>query len=256
MITISQAFCSTGRNFGNKLFTYAFAKSLADTYGYALNVPEDSYIQRCGIIEKFPFDSNEGIRINNPEHYISDMCVYTRGLDRIIYEIKDHNTLIDGYFHKYEYIKPFKKNIKDLYRTLSKPKETENNCIILLRDSNADGTFKLPDSYYINLLHSLSFDKLYVSYDHLEKHHSLLKKIEKFEPILLDFSIIELFKIITSKKILIACQGTFSFWAAFLTNADIIYWPKTQIGPNCVNWGINLNIDDDPRINFIEVNNV
>jgi hypothetical protein len=65
---------------------------------------------------------------------------------------------------------------------------------------------------------------------------------------------LELFPVITTKKTLIGCQGTFSFWAAFLSNADNIYWPKTNIGPNCESWCVNLNIDDDPRIHFIDVN--
>jgi len=254
MITITHEFASTGRNFGNKLFTYSFAKSLADIYGYTLNVPDNSYIQRCGIVEKFPFDSSSGISIQQPEHYVSDRCIYNRGIDKIIKEIEGHNTLLDGYFLKYEYIKPFKNQIKRLYENLTRPKDIQNDCMILLRDSNCDGTFKLPDSYYIELLENISFDKLYVSYDHLEKHQSLLKKLAKFEPILLDLSILELFKTITTKKTLVGCQGTFSFWAAFLSNADSIYWPKTNIGPNCESWCVNLNIDDDPRISFIDIN--
>jgi hypothetical protein len=254
MITISNEFASTGRNFGNKLFTYAFAKSLADIYGYQLNIPDNSYIQRCGMVEKFPFDSSSGISIQQPEHYISDRCIHDRKLDKIIKEIEGHNTLLDGYFLKYEYIKPFKNQIKKLYAGLTESQNENNDCIILLRDSNSDGTFKLPDSYYTELLAGISFDKLYISYDHLEKHQSLLNKLIKFKPVLLDLKILDLFKVITTKRTLIACQGTFSFWAAFLTNADSIYWPKTNIGPNCESWCVNLNIDDDSRITFIDIN--
>jgi hypothetical protein len=253
MISISNQFASTGRNLGNKLFTYCLAKSLASVYGYALNVPNNSYVQRSGRVLLFPFKGNTGIIVSEPEYYISDKCIYDKGLDNIIVNIKNHHTILDGYFLKYEYIKPFKTYIKNLYQTLSDKQDSLNDCIILLRDSNCDHRFKLPNSYYLNILNNINFDNLYISYDHLNKHTNLIQSLQKFNPILLDLNILDLLKFITTKKILIACQGTFSFWSVFLSNADTIFWPITNIGPNNPEWSVNLTIDDDTRINFINV---
>ena len=58
MITITNDFASSNRNFGNKLFTYGVSKIIADTHGHSLKIPNPSYIQRNGIVELFPFYSN------------------------------------------------------------------------------------------------------------------------------------------------------------------------------------------------------
>jgi hypothetical protein len=255
MITITNDFASTGRNLGNKLFTYGVSKIIADHHGYTLNVPKLSHIQRSGNVTLFPFYSNEGIIINEPNYYVSDRSMSDLGIDTIIEESLGKNTFMDGYFLKYCYVKNYKDKLKTLYESLIQPQDEKNDVIILLRDSNNDSTFKLPNDYYLNILNKLNFDNLYVSYDHYNKHESLIFELSKYNPILLDLPILELFKTITSKKTIIGCQGTFSFWTCWLSNADKIYWPLTTIGPNNPEWCVNLTVDDDDRYTFIKITN-
>jgi len=255
MITITNEFASSTRNLGNKLFTYGVSKIIADHHGYALNVPNPSYIQRSGIITSFPFYSNEGVRINEPNYYVSDRSMSDFGINTIIEESIGKNTFMDGYFLKYEYVKNYKNKLTTLYNSLIQPQDEKNDVIILLRDSNADSTFKLPNNYYINILNELKFDNLYISYDHYNKHESLILELKQYNPILLDLPILDLFKFITSKKTIIGCQGTFSFWACWLSNSEKIYWPLTSIGPNNPEWCVNLTVDDDDRYTFIKLTN-
>jgi hypothetical protein len=255
MITITDEFVSSNRNFGNKLFTYGVSKIISDTYGYKLNVPNPSYIQRNGIIESFPFYSNDGIVIDEPSYYVSDRSMYELGMEVIIQQAKDKNTFMDGYFLRYEYIKNHKDKLSDLYKNLIDSSDNKNDVIILLRDSNVDSTFKLPDEYYINILENITFDNLFISFDHYHKHQSLITKLEGYTPILLDLPILDLFKLITTKKTIIGCQGTFSFWACWLSNAEKIYWPLTTKGPNSGDWSINLTVDNEERYSFINVDN-
>lgn len=248
MVVITPAFASSARNLGNKLFTYAVSKIIADSNNYALSVPFNSHIQRNGIISDFPYNSNVGIIIDNPEYYVSDHSMLELGIEKIIEASLGKKTLMDGYFIKYEYVKNYKNNILQLYSDLFGNFDGKNDIILLLRDSNCDSTFKLPDEYYIDLINQSTFDNLYVSLDHIHKHQSLLKKIEKHNPIILDLPILDLFKLITTKKTIIACQGTFSFWSCWLSNAEKIYWPITSIGPNSLtDKYVNLYVDDDPR---------
>jgi hypothetical protein len=255
MLKITDNFANHNRNLGNKLFTYAVSKIIADKYGYKLVIPNNSLIQRNNILTDFPFKSNDGIIINNPEYYISDHSMYDKGFDNVLTECKDKNVFLDGYFLKYDYVKKYKNKIKNLYNNLTSNFDNKNDVIILLRDSNNDGSFKLPDNYYLDILSNLNFDKLYISYDHIEKHKSLIDSLSNYSPILLDLDIIELFKYITSKKTIIGCQGTFSFWACWLSNAEKIYWPLTTIGPNNPEWCVNLTVDDDDRYTFIKITN-
>jgi hypothetical protein len=165
-----------------------------------------------------------------------------------------------GYFTKYEYIKPHKEKIKLYYQSYIRPKRNNNDIVIMLRDSTQDARFVLPDEYYIDLLENENFDRLYVSFDHCHKHNTLFEKLKKYNPIYLESGIQTLFSEITSFNKIIACQGTFSFWACFLSNAETIYWPMTDDGPNSNNekfiGGVNLVVDDEDRYKFINLKTV
>ena len=73
-------------------------------------------------------------------------------------------------------------------------------------------------------------------------------------------NILDVFSQITSFNKIIASQGTFSFWASFLSNAQTIYWPNTNDGPNSnnQNWGslVNLKVDDEERYKHVKVDNI
>ena len=84
--------------------------------------------------------------------------------------------------------------------------------------------------------------------------------LEKYNPIYLESGILDIFSEITSFNKIVACQGTFSFWASFLSNADKIYWPTTNDGPNSNNDVfanfVNLKVDDEDRYQFIPIKNI
>jgi hypothetical protein len=255
MITITNEFSSAGRNFGNKLFTYGVSRLIAEEYEYKLVVPKNSHIQRNGIHIEFPYKGIDGIEIQEPTYYVSDGSMVEHGFEYILKECKDKNIFMDGYFLRYENIKLRKNIIKSYYKDLIGKKDDLNDVIILLRDSNNDSTYKLPNEYYLNILDNLKFNNLYISFDHLHKHQNLIHQLSKYNPILLDMDIISLMKFITTKKTIIGCQGTFSFWGCFLSNAKTIYWPLTKKGANSIDRHVNLTVDDEDRYNFIEVDN-
>jgi hypothetical protein len=167
---------------------------------------------------------------------MDDIDLYNfNGLENFLNNYKNHHIEVLGYFTKYDYVKPYKEQIRSYYSSLVKPKKNNNDMVIMLRNSRDDARFVLPDEYYLNIIENESFDKLYVGYDHLYKHQSLIKKLEKYNPIYLESGILDIFSEITSFNKIIACQGTFSFWTSFLSNADKIYWPTTNDGPNSNN---------------------
>ena len=255
MITITNEFASSARNLGNKLFTYAVGRIIAEKLDYKLILPNNCQIQRAGVMMDFPYYSIDGNIVESPEYYVSDHLMSEKGIEYIIENGKDKKINLDGYFPRYEYIKNYKNNIRTYYKELILENDGKNDVIILLRDSNCDSTFKLPDEYYLNILNTLNFENLYISYDHKHKHQTLFNSLEQYNPILLDMDIIELFKFITQKNTIIGAQGTFSFWACFLSNANKIYWPISTIGPNLPSWGINLTVDDEDRYKIIKINN-
>lgn len=253
MVTITNDFASVGRNLGNKLFTYAVGRIIAEKLNHKLSIPDNSKIQREGVVMDFPYKSINGKIIEYNELYVSDHSMNEHGIDFVIDNGENRKIHLDGYFLKYQYIKKYKKQVKNYFNDLTEKNDGKNDVIILLRDSNCDSSFKLPDEYYLNILNDLEFDNLYISCDHMNKHTSLLGSLSQYSPILLNDNIIDLFKFITKKNTIVGCQGTYSFWACFLSNAETIYWPLTKIGPNSPSWCVDLYVDDEDRYKFIEI---
>jgi len=262
-------FSSPRKNLGNKLFIYAGCRILADLLDYNLIVPENSLIRRenkeTGQYENqlFPFKSILNKKqVENPTKFLRDDDVVNFGsIENIINTFPNYGFINESYFSKYDYIKPYKNLVKSYYKSLTLPSRDNNDIVIMLRNSNHDWKFSLPDSYYLDILEKESFDNLYISLDHISKHQDLLTKLSKYNPILIDSLILDVFSQITSFNKIIACQGTFSFWACFLSNASKIYWPLTQIGPNSginsndpvISKFVNLQVDDEDRYEFINV---
>jgi hypothetical protein len=261
-------FSSYKKNLGNKLFIYACSRIISDLLDYDLICPKNSLIRRenqeTNMYEvlTFPFGSIENRkRINSLTFTINDNDIASLGsIENLINRFQNHGFFVQTYFSKYDYIKPYKNMVKEYYKSLISPKRENNDLVIMLRNSNDAGNFMLPDNYYLDIIKKENFNNLYISLDHKNRHTSLLNKLKYYNPTIIDGNILEVFSEITSFKKIISSQGTFSFWASFLSNAEKIYWPMTNDGPNSNNqtWGslVNLKVDDEDRYEHINVENI
>jgi hypothetical protein len=261
-------FSTYKKNLGNKLFIYAGCRIISDILDYDLIAPENALIRRenneTGNYEDqiFPFKSVlNRKKVYEPIKIIGDNdIVNLTSIENLINSYPNHRFINQCYFSKYDYIKNYKDMVKEYFKLLVKPKKETNDIVIMLRNSRIDGSFVLPDEYYLNILEKETFDDLYISLDHVDRHQSLLKKLQIYNPKFINYKILELFSEITSFNKIIAAQGTFSFWACFLSKADKIYWPVTNDGPNSnnKNFGthVNLLIDDEDRYVHIKINDI
>lgn len=259
-------FSSYRKNLGNKLFIYAIGRLISDLLDCNLILPENPQVRRelfhMGYQnEKFLMTGITSRKnIIGPKAYLDDKDLErNRTVESFLLENQNRPIEIIGYFTKYEYIKPHKNIIKSYYKDYIRPKRNNDDVIIMLRDSTQDARFVISDNYYIDILENISFDRLYVSFDHAHKHNSLFQKLKKYEPIYLESGVQTLLSEITSFKTIVASQGTFSFWACLLSNAEKIYWPLTEDGPNSNNPnfinGVNLLVDDENRYEIINLKN-
>jgi hypothetical protein len=261
-------FTSYKKNLGNKLFIYSCSRLLSDILDYDLICPEKALIRRENQITNqyediyFPFGSVHGrTQVKNPIFVVNDEDIVSCGsLENLIKRYPNHGFFIQTYFSKYDYIKPYKDKVKEYFKSLVLPNRNDNDLVIMLRNSTMAGNFMLPDKYYLDILETETFDNLYISLDHKFKHVNLLKKLEKYNPIFIEGDILHVFSQVTSFNKIVAAQGTFSFWACFLSNAEKIYWPNTNDGPNSNNptWEkyMNLKIDDEERFHHVYVDNI
>ena len=97
MIKITEEFASSGRNFGNKLFTYAVGRIIAEKLNYKLVLPDNCKIQRTGVMMDFPYYSIDGDIIENPEYYVSDRLMSENGIDFVIENGKNKKIILDGF---------------------------------------------------------------------------------------------------------------------------------------------------------------
>jgi len=256
------------KNLGNKLFIYSISRVAADILNCNLVAPENALIRREEesvnqyVNHIFPFKGIYDRRdIQSPVVTLNDIDIYNHnGIANFIAAHPEHKIMSMGYYSKYDYIKPHKDLIKSYYQPIVKPKKSTNDIVIMLRNSRVDGRFVLPDDYYTSILEKESFDNLYISLDHTYKHDRLLAKLQKYNPIFIKGSILEVFTEVTSFNKIIAAQGTFSFWACLLSSAEKIYWPMTNDGPNSNNdvfkQFVNLKVDDEPRYEFVDIPNI
>ena len=253
------------------MFIYSACRIISELLGYELISPENALVRRedtkNGQYKEilFPFKGVKGNIVDNPIKVIQDGDIIHLGsIENLIQSYPNHGFLNQSYFSKYDYIKPYKTKVKEYFKSIVKDKRVGNDLVIMLRSSNYDGSFVLPDSYYLNIISQETFDNLYISFDHINKHQSLINKLEKYNPKLIDGDILDVFSEITSFNTIIAAQGTFSFWACFLSNANKIYWPITNDGPNSgknsdnpvFNSYVNLTVDDESRYELINVTDI
>ena len=265
-------FSSPRKNLGNKLFIYAACRIISDLLDYDLISPSNALIRRenseTGTYEEivFPFKSVTGrTKVTNQIKVIQDGdMIALQSIENLIKNFPNHGFINQCYFSKYDYIKPYKNMVKEYFKTITKPKKKTNDLVIMLRSSNHDGSFVLPSTYYLNIISNETFDNLYIAFDHYNKHSDLINSLSQYNPKLIDGNIIDVFSELTSFNKIIAAQGTFSFWVCFLSDAEKIYWPLTNDGPNSgknsdnpiYNTYVNLIVDDEDRYEFINVLNI
>ena len=102
------------------------------------------------------------------------------------------------------------------------------------------------------MINSLEFEDLYIVTDGLSDN--FMRNFDVYNPKIISSSQSSDFRFLMSFDKIITSQSTFSWWAAFLSDASNIVAPKTKNGI----WGsdsrpdINLTVDDEVRYTHID----
>jgi hypothetical protein len=241
---------------------------MSELLNYNLIVPENSYIGKINKengneFEKvlFPYTSiTDRLSFTDNVVELNDESLNGSDIETFVKNINGNKIYSKCHCSNYNYIKPHKSLVREILKDLIVPKSHENDILLFLRKSRRAHTYRLPDSYYLNILENESFDKMYLSVDDIDRHYNLYQNLKKYDPIILEGDILENFKKATSFNKMICSQGQFAFWAAWLSDADKIYWPITNAGPNAGpevhRHHLNLKVDDEERYTFINIENI
>ena len=203
--------------FGNHMFQYAVSRILSKKTKYFLNAIKPG---------KF-------IELNDPEDnstvYHDNVLVYDKW-DVDYDQLAQHKGVLymHGFFQSYQNIKNDKEYVKKMYSFEKNKSLYDDNLIAVhirlgeyYRDNN-----NLPIEYYVDVIKDSK--KVPVIYTD-EPNHSFITEIKDiFDCKVVSNSEWDDFVDIGSYKNIIISQSSYSWWAAWLSDATTIYYPLTS----------------------------
>jgi hypothetical protein len=218
---------------GNNLFQYCFGRILAEKHGYLLKVdPIKGFKNTSKKINGKNYSKNGNIKIND----------WTKDLDKIIKNPPKKEIILTGWFQKYSFYKNYKNEIKKWleidYPNL--PKISNNDIVIHMRRGDyIELDFALSYNFYKKCLAKVKYNKIYVCTDG-PKDHFVQKFLKEYNAELFHQSMLEDFCFMKKFNKIIMSASTFSWWAAYLSNAKEIFFPVPKKGP----WSLEYNATD------------
>jgi hypothetical protein len=238
---------------GNNMFQYAIGRIIADIKNYNLYVKDIEKLQKY-----FPNVCNISNRITNNDNTLhvgynsSNKTIQYLNIDELV----QHNGGINfsGFFQKKFFYEKHFNFLKDLYsyndQNYLKPLNEDIVIHIRLGDYLVMN-WAISPQVYIEIIkkNNISYNKCYIVTD--DPDNQLLKPLNILSNThIVHQSFIEDLTMFKYAKRLIISQSTFSWWGAFLGNADKVYVPfsiKNQNYP----WNLEPKLDD---IDLIPIN--
>jgi len=217
---------------GNNLYQYFITRILADMYRLNITSNFRSPVLNFTIHNSYTQLCNEQIYVNDSNIY--DIIQYKN-------EYKSKNMIVEGFFQDSLF---FNTNYNKIIKYLDLPDITQNyDDIVLhirLNDFNRDGNKSnvIHPNWYLNILENETFNKLYIvvdlggwkKYRKKDAEQNYLNYFSKYNPVIIMNKEYDDFHFIRSFDKIICSNSTFSWWAAFLSNASRIYTPSKWRG--------------------------
>ena len=269
---------------GNKLLQYCFARSLGRELDYFVKCRQLPYLKNSG---NFNY---EGTKIFEPVVQIGHHSKYRHYVD--IEELKDMTPCsfnIRSYLEYYPNIEKYKNEIvtdwcyihnnmtsDDLTPLRNNFKQHDGNrftpvdiesitsndlvlSIRLGRDYLGQHRYRLlTGDYFKIILDNTEYDRVFITSQ--DPYNNILADLLPYNPVYLDHTnAINTFNFVRLFNNIALSQSTYSWWAAYLSDADNIYFPITKDGP----WSYGINqrskwkdfrhdlMVDEPRYKYV-----
>lgn len=230
---------------GNNLFNYALARTMAEELDLALGCEtgqsgEWGHVETAsGIVDKLPShfqmfeaapQSLPGRQIASPQlRYVMGEKLGWHGqtihLPRILKTCRDRRIVLYGYFQRAEYYLPYAERIRQWYRLKPVPLPVTpgpRDAIVHVRRSLDMRMLdrRLDVSYYTRALEIVKPDRVYVC--GLGMDQTLRDALARYEPTYLDLDAGMTLQVMTKFRRIVMANSTFSWWGAFLSEAETI----------------------------------
>lgn len=233
-------------NLGNNLFQYSFGRILAEKLGYRLQAnPIPGFLKTYDVVDGEVISDDKPILLRGQKPDLSF-------LDGV--KIKKR-ILLTGYFQRAEYYEPHSKQIREwlkLEDTIAADIGPNDVVIGMRRGNDYIPEHGLPRSYYNAALESMGFEKVYICTN--EPNDPFVRYyVKKYGAVVRAPGALDNMMFLKKFNKMIISNSTFLWWAAFLSDAEEIVFPRPSNGfwsNDPISKNISLELKD-PRFRYL-----
>lgn len=234
--------------FGNNLCQYILGRIIAEELGYKLSVPHSGYTFLEGL---------SGIRHTAP---IKQYDGHLLDMDEIFNDPTPRQIVINGYFQRFEYYKPYRDRIKNWFNDFR-----EHNCIVpgkndLVLHVRGGDLWKnklpgcqhapIPLRFYQSVINDTDYDDIFIVTEN--PGDPVVKKLIQIYPEIkvVSQSVVEDFLFIFHTQNTVALSmSTLAWWAAWLSSeVKRVHFPLYGFWhPDSPRQDIDMRVTGDPR---------
>ena len=228
---------SAGGRLGNQMFQYSFARIMAEWLGFKLSTD-------------FCFSDT----VTTTPH-LDGEC-YTNNTEKIVENINTGNMFdreyqrrhyhFEGYWQDAGYYVPRRNQVLGFFNEKAPTELNKNDIVMHVRLGDykkfGQGGTVLDPKYYLDCLGREEWDTLYIVTD--SPNDSYFKEFRKYKHECVHVSEKDDFWFLTKFNRIVTGNSTFSWWAAFMSNAEVIYTPGCWVR-NIVGNKSNLKFIDN-----------
>ena len=226
---------------GNNMWQYAVARVIAEKYNLKLN---------CYSIPGFPNtqQSVDGNECNSPSVKITGHLFDINSLGSSRIEMA-------GYVQRYEYIRDHKEKVREWFQLdVESPIEVlPTDFVVSIRRGWNGWPTSLcpPKEYFIEVFKHVEHGRIILCTDSFDDPFFNFIDDLDVEVIKAKYSPLEQFALIKSANNILLTSSTYCWWAAFLSDAENIYYPwLADLVPT--ETGVNWFVDDEDRYVIIK----
>lgn len=229
---------------GNQLFQFVLGRIIAESLGFSLQAEAiPGFAATAGF-------SADGSKPVEPDEIHQGQII---DLNALLLRREPRVICLQGYFQRYEYYRPYKHLIRTqwlppLPSVAAAPDVGDLVMHVRRKDYIAYG-WAASFSYYQTALDQQDFKRLVLVTD--DTHDPFFLRFRRYRPIFFEGNDQESFAFMAHANKLVISQSSFSWWAAFLSEAESVVMPKPSYGI----WAepdVDLAIDDEPRFTLLE----
>jgi hypothetical protein len=212
---------------GNQIFQYVSARIFSEKNKLNLLTNLDCEILKTTDHKVFDEESEKNFTIVNNSFFVDDNMIPHNKKTRYVFDdffqncvyINNNKELVHTFFD----LQPVKKNEDDIVLSIRLDDKVHSND--LENPETWDNAEIIHPDYYKKILESETFNKVYIVVDNIkfDWEKKYMSNFNSYNPIIISGTPKEDFDFIRSFNKIVTSVSTYSYWAAYLSNAEKIY---------------------------------